>query len=154
MKFRRAAGLVTAGAFAVTLAVAGPLDQLEGAVSGLSNSLGSSGAASALLGGSLLEHLGGGASSRGSPQSVAGVLAFCQAHGWAPSASGTVKDRLTNKLGLKNPAQQNKDYEQGASGLLQDGQGGSFDWSKIKDTVGKRACGGVVDHAASSLPGG
>jgi hypothetical protein len=135
-------------------AQAGALDGLKGAVSGLSGSSGASGAASALSGGSLLDHLGGGATSLASPQNVAGVLAYCQAHGYAPSASQTVKDKLMSKLGLQQPANQTAEYKQGLSGMLQDGKGGSFDLSKVKDTVAKKACGMVADHAASSLLGG
>lgn len=155
MKPRHAVCAVLAAAPFTTLsASAGPLDQLKSALPGLSNSSGSAGAASALSGGSLLEHLGGDASSLGSPQNVAGILAFCQAHGWAPSASGMVKNKLMSKLGLQDPAQRNNDYKQGLAGVLQDGKGGSFDLSKLKNDVGMRACGMVADHAASSLLGG
>lgn len=155
MKFRHALCALFAGLFVTTLtATAGPLDQIKSAIPGLSNSSGSAGAASALPGGSLLEHLGGGASSLGSPQNVAGILGYCQAHGWAPSASETVKNKLMSKLGLQDPAQQDSDYKQGLSGILQNGKGGSFNLSQVKDTVGKRACSMVTDRAASSLLGG
>lgn len=155
MKSRQAACAIAAGLLlAATSAQASALDELKGAVSGLSNSSGSSGAASALSGGSLLDHLGGGAAGLASPQNIAGVLAYCQAHGYAPSASQTVKDKLMSKLGLQQPQNQTAEYKEGLSGMLQDGKGGGFDLSKVKDTVAKKACGMVADHAASSLLGG
>lgn len=144
---------VFAGAAALSfVAVANPLSELKGAVPGLGS--GASEAGGALSGGSLLGELGSGGFSLASPQNVAGVLSYCQSNGYLPSASATVKDKLMSKLGLQSDTEQSSDYEEGAAGILKDAQGGTFDLSKLKDTVGKKACGMVADKASSSLLGG
>lgn len=113
-----------------------------------------SGVVGALGGDSLLGQLGGGGFSLASPQNVLGILSFCQAHGYAPSATETVKDKLMSKFGMGNQTEQSSDYKEGAAGMLKDAQGGTLDMSKLKDVVGKKACGMVADKATSSLLGG
>lgn len=133
-------------------AIANPLSELKSALPGLGS--GASDAGSALSGGSLLGQLGGGGFSIASPQNVAGVLSYCQQNGYLPGASETVKNQLMSKLGLQSDTRQSTDYKEGAAGILKDAQGGSFDLAKLKDTVGKKACGMVADKASSSLLGG
>lgn len=145
-------GAVLAGAAIFSLSAhAGVLDELKSAVPA---SGGASGVAGALGGDSLLGQLGGGGFSLASPQNVMGILSFCQAHGYAPSATQTVKDKLMSKFGLSSQAEQGSDYKEGATGLLKDAQGGTLDLSKLKDAAGKKACGMVADQATSSLLGG
>lgn len=148
--FVMGAVLVGATVFAVS-ANASALDELKSAIPGGS---GASGVAGALGGDSLLGQLGGGGFSLASPQNVLGVLSFCQAHGYAPSATETVKDKLMSKFGMGGQAEQSSDYKEGATGLLKDAQGGTLDLTKLKDIAGRKACGMVADKATSSLLGG
>lgn len=126
----------------------GNLKDVGSHLSGMSNPLkGSTG--TELLGG-----LGSGTFKLGSPQNIAGIMAYCQSHGYAPSATETVKDKLADKLGLRQKSEPGEDYKQGAKGMLKDAQGGTFDLSKLKSSVARQVCKMVADKAMSSLLGG
>ncbi len=104
--------------------------------------------------GSLLSGLASGSTSLASPQNTAGALAYCQQQGYAPDAATTVKDRLLSKIGGQQAASQDSGYMSGLSGILQAGNGGSFDLSKLKDVIGRKVCGAIADRAVSSFLGG
>ncbi len=131
-----AAALAFAGA-----ASAQSLDSLKSAAGNL---LGQKGSTSALP----------SISSLGSAQNAAGVLGYCQSHGYLPSATDTLKDKLLGSLG-GSPAQatQSKGYQQGLGGILQSGNGQSFDLGSLKGTVAKKLCQHVADKAVSSFLG-
>jgi hypothetical protein len=105
-------------------------------------------------GGSLLSGLASGSTSLASPQNAAGALTYCQQQGYAPDAATTVKDRLLSKIGGQSAASQDSGYLSGLSGILQAGDGGSFDLSKLKDVIGRKVCGAIADRAVSSFLGG
>ncbi|GHD50383.1 hypothetical protein GCM10017083_23570 [Thalassobaculum fulvum] len=118
-----------------------------GMLSGQSSSSSSSG-------GSLLSGLSSGSTSLASPQNTAGALAYCQQQGYAPDTATTVKDRLLSKIGGQPAASQDSGYLSGLSGILQAGDGGSFDLSKLKGVIGRKVCGAIADRAVSSFLGG
>lgn len=118
-----------------------------GMLSGQSSSSSSSG-------GSLLSGLSSGSTSLASPQNTAGALTYCQQQGYAPDAATTVKDRLLSKIGGQPAASQDSGYLSGLSGILQAGDGGSFDLSKLKGVIGRKVCGAIADRAVSSFLGG
>ena len=105
-------------------------------------------------GASLLGGLASGSTSLASPQNAAGALAYCQQQGYAPDAASTVKDRLLAKVGGQEKASRDSGYLSGLGGVLQAGDGGSFDLGKLKDAVGKKVCGAIADRAVSSFLGG
>lgn len=105
-------------------------------------------------GGSLLSGLASGSTSLASPQNTAGALAYCQQQGYAPDAATTVKDRLLAKVGGQEQASRDSGYLSGLGGVLQAGDGGSFDLGKLKDIVGSKVCGAIADRAVSSFLGG
>lgn len=105
-------------------------------------------------GGGMLESLSSGSMSLGSAQNAAGVLGYCQEQGYAPDAATTVKDRLLTKVGGQQEASQDSGYLAGMGGMLQGGDGNSFDLTKLKETAGKKACGAIADQAVSSFLGG
>lgn len=142
---------VTAPAAAQTL---NDLSKLGGAA--LS---GQGGAKSALPGtglgdAALLGSLSSGSTSLASPQNAAGALAYCQKQGYAPDAATTVKDKLLSKVGGQQKASQDSGYLAGLGGVLQGGDGSSFDLAKLKDVAGKKVCGAIADRAVSSFLGG
>ena len=131
-----AAALAFAGA-----ASAQSLDSLKGAAGNL---LGQKGSTPALP----------SVSSLGSAQNAAGVLGYCQSHGYLPSAADTLKDKLLGSLGgSPSQATQDKGYQQGLGGVLQSGNGQSFDLGNLKGTVAKQLCQRVADKATSSFLG-
>lgn len=115
---------------------------------------GQSSSSSSSSGGSLLSGLSSGSTSLASPQNTAGALAYCQQQGYAPDAATTVKDRLLSKIGGQPAASQDSDYLSGLSGILQAGDGGSFDLGKLKGVIGRKVCGAIADRAVSSFLGG
>ncbi|MEW9623091.1 DUF2501 domain-containing protein [Rhodanobacter geophilus] len=131
--------LVAALAFAGA-ASAQSLDSLKGTAGNL---LGQKGSTSALP----------SVSSLGSAQNAAGVLGYCQSHGYLPSATDTLKDKLLGKFGGSSQATQDKGYQQGLNGVLQGGNGQSFDLGNLKGTVAKKLCQHVADKATSSFLG-
>lgn len=105
-------------------------------------------------GGSLLSGLTSGSTSLASPQNTAGALAYCQQQGYAPDAATTVKDQLLAKVGGQQAASQDSGYLSGLGGMLQGGDGSSFDLGKLKDVIGTKLCGAIADRAVSSFLGG
>ena len=130
--------LAAALAFAGT-ASAQSLDSLKSAAGGL---LGQHGSTSALP----------SLSSLGSAQNAAGVLGYCQSHGYLPSATDTLKEKLLGKFGGAATAKQDSGYQQGLGGILQAGNGKSFDLGSLKSGLAKQACKHVADKAVSSFP--
>jgi len=90
-------------------------------------------------------------SSLGSAQNAAGVLGYCQSHGYLPSATDTLKEKLLGKFGGSSQAGQDNGYEQGLAGVLQGGNGHSFDLGNLKGTLAKQVCKHVADKAVSSF---
>jgi hypothetical protein len=90
-------------------------------------------------------------SSLGSAQNAAGVLGYCQSHGYLPSAPDTLKEKLLGKFGGSSQATQDSGYKQGLSGVLQGGNGQSFDLGNLKGTLAKQMCKHVADKAVSSF---
>ena len=132
--------LVSALAFA-SAASAQSLDSLKSAAGDL---LGQKGTSSALP----------SVSSLGSAQNAAGVLGYCQSHGYLPSATDTLKEKLLGKFGGgAGEAAQDKGYQQGLGGILQGGNGQSFNLGDLKGTLAKKLCKHVADKAVSSFLG-
>lgn len=131
---------------------AGPLDSLKGSAAGALGSSGKTGGG-LLDGGGLAGTLGGGSLGLGSMQNVAGIMGWCQSHGYAPSASEMVKDRLLDKLGLDNRPDETEDYQQGVAGILKDAKGGQVNLSSLRNVAGKQACSTIADEAMSSMLG-
>lgn len=92
-------------------------------------------------------------SSLGSAQNAAGVLGYCQSHGYLPSATDTLKEKLLGKFGGTTAATQDKGYQQGLAGMLHGGDGQSFDLGNLKGTLAKKLCKHVADKAVSSFLG-
>ncbi|HEX7381351.1 MAG TPA: DUF2501 domain-containing protein [Nevskiaceae bacterium] len=147
----RATTLMLAFTLLPLAASAGPLGSLDRTATKLGESAAS---LSNPSNGSLLQQLGSGSFQPASLQNLAGVLGYCQKEGYAPSTTDVVKNKLLGKLGVDNQPTRSTEYQQGLSGVLQDAQGGHFDLSTLKATVGKRVCGALVDKASSSLLGG
>jgi hypothetical protein len=91
--------------------------------------------------------------SLGSAQNAAGVLGYCQSHGYLPSTTDTLKNKLLGSLGAPAQAKQDAGYQQGLSGVLQGGDGQSFNLASLKGTVAKKLCEGVANKAAARLLG-
>lgn len=122
--------------------------------SGNANASSSTGMLMRAGGGLLLQQLLSGNFKLGSIQNVAGVLGYCKKQGYAPSATEMAKEKLLDKLGLQQPPTQSESYQNGLMGILQSAQGGTFNFSTLKDMVGKRACKAVADRAVASFLGG
>lgn len=146
--------LLIVGAVAVpSLASASAFDNLKKGASGLMNSSNSTQSQSSLGATSLLQQLGSGSFNLGSMQNVAGVLGYCQQHGYTKSATEQVKNTLLSKIGGQSQAQQSPAYQQGLSGMLQGGQGKQFSLTSLKDQIGTRVCGAIAHQAMSSFLG-
>jgi len=89
----------------------------------------------------------------GSAGNAAGVVEYCMKNNFLGGDAAGVKDQLMGKVnagGEKDKA----DYADGAKGLLKTGDGKSVDIGKIggmKESVTKKACSSVLDHAKSLL---
>jgi len=89
----------------------------------------------------------------GSAGNAAGVVEYCMKNNFLGSDAGGIKDQLMGKVnagGEKDKA----DYADGAKGLLKTGDGKSVDIGQIgsmKQSVTKKACASVLDHAKSLL---
>jgi len=93
-------------------------------------------------------------SSLGSARNAAGVLGYCQSHGYLPSASDTLKDKLLGKFGGgTTAATQDKGYQPGLGGVLQGGDGQTFNLGSLKGTLARKLCQHVADKATSSFIG-
>lgn len=132
--------LVTALVFAAT-ASAQNLDALKGAAGNL---LGQKSAPTSAL---------PSLSSLGSAQNAAGVLGYCQSHGYLPSATETLRNKLLGSLGAPAQAKQDAGYQQGLSGMLQGGDGQSLNLASLKGTIAKKLCQSVADKATAHFLG-
>lgn len=131
-------------AAALSLATAASAQDLDSLKSAAGNLLGQKGTSSALP----------SLSSLGSAQNAAGVLGYCQSHGYLPSATDTLKEKLLGKFGGgTTAAKQDKGYQQGLGGILHGGDGQSFDLGSLKGTLAKKLCKHVADKAVSSFIG-
>ena len=89
----------------------------------------------------------------GSAGNAAGVVEYCMKNNFLGSDAGGVKDQLMSKVsggGEKDKT----DYADGAKGLLKTGDGKSVDIGQLgsmKQSVTKKACASVLDHAKSLL---
>ena len=89
----------------------------------------------------------------GSAGNAAGVVEYCMKNNFLGGDAAGVKDQLMGKVnagGEKDKA----DYADGAKGLLKTGDGKSVDIGQIgsmKQSVTKKACASVLDHAKSLL---
>lgn len=154
MNRRHLATVLVAGALALpSLAAASAFDNLKQSASGLMNSANATQSQSAAGSGTLLRQLGTGSFSLASMQNVAGVLGYCQKHGYTQSATERVKNTLLSKLGGRSEAEKSAGYQQGLSGVLESGQGSRFNLASLKDQIGTRVCGAVADQAVSSFLG-
>ncbi|MGE4338536.1 MAG: DUF2501 domain-containing protein [Pigmentiphaga sp.] len=117
-------------------------------------SLGGLGAASGLgnlgsLGGLGLPAIGGDTASN-----AAGILQYCVQNRYLGAAGAQgVKDQLLGKLGMSTPAAQQQDagFQQGLAGLLQGGDGSTFNLSGLQDQLKEKACDYVLDNVTSFL---
>ncbi|HSE11930.1 MAG TPA: DUF2501 domain-containing protein [Rudaea sp.] len=89
----------------------------------------------------------------GTAGNAAGIIEYCMKNNFLGGGAGGVKDQLMGKIsggGEKDKA----DYADGANGLLKTGDGQSVDIGKLgsmKQSVTKKACASVLDHAKSLL---
>jgi len=116
--------------------------------------LGGLGAASGLGGLGSLGGLGLPAIGSGTASNAAGILQYCiQNRYLGASGAQGVKDQLLGKLGMSTPAAQQQDsgFQQGLGGLLQGGDGSSFNLAGLQDQLKEKACGYVLDNVTSFL---
>lgn len=131
---------------AQSLGGGGTSTQSSGGLGGLLGGGSGSSAAGSALG---LPSLSGGTAGN-----AAGVLQYCIQNKYLGGTDATsVKDNLLNKVGLGSPQKQQQDtsYQQGLSGMLSGGSGGSFDLSKVKSDIKDKACNYVLEHASSLM---
>lgn len=89
----------------------------------------------------------------GSAGNAAGVIEYCMKNNFLGGGAGGVKDQLMGKVNAGGESDK-ADYADGAKGLLKTGDGKSVDIGKIggmKESVTKKACASVLDHAKSLL---
>ncbi len=87
------------------------------------------------------------------PSNIAGLLQYCVQNNYLSSATaGAAQSGLLAKI---PGAQQSSDYTAGSSGLLQTGNGKSFDLGSVtgdlKSQVASKVCDAVLQHAQSLL---
>jgi len=99
--------------------------------------------------------LGGGVPSvsQADPSNIAGLLQYCVQNNYL---SGTTAGTTQSGLAAKIPGvQQSSDYTAGSSGLLQTGNGKSFDLGSVtgdlKSQVAKKVCDAALQQAKSLL---
>lgn len=145
---RMALAAIALGLASLGQAHAISIDGLKEKASGMiSNGSGGQGA-------SLLSSLSSGSFDFSSMQNAAGVLSYCQENGYLGSAGDIAKKQLMGKLGMEDESSEDSGFLQGAKGILQGGDGQSFDLGRLKDQVGEKACGLLADQATSSFLGG
>jgi len=130
------------------IAAAQSLDALKGQAGDLLGA-GQSGGGASLLGG-----LGSGAINPSSAQNVAGVLGYCQQHGYLKSGTAAIKDKLLSKFGGQSQVSQDPGYQQGLGGLLQGGGGQRFDLGSLKGKLAEQVCKKIGEKAVASFLGG
>jgi len=97
----------------------------------------------------------------GSAGNAAGVVEFCVKNNFlGGDAASSVKDKLMGKVTGSDATDTDKaDYSDGAKGLVKTGDGKSIDLGSLgggqmgglKDSLTKKACSSVLDHAQSFL---
>jgi hypothetical protein len=122
------------------------MDQLKGAVGA-----GQGGGAGGALGG-----LTGGlpSVSQASPSNTAGVLQYCVRNNYVSGgAASSVKDSIVSKVTGSGQGANDSGFKAGSSGLLQTGNGQSFNLSGggLKSDVTHKVCDMVLQHAKSLL---
>ncbi|KEZ76325.1 DUF2501 domain-containing protein [Salinisphaera hydrothermalis] len=135
------------------LASANAFDHLKQSASSLMNSSGMTQNQNAVGSATLLRELGSGSFNLASPQNVAGVLGYCEKHGYAQSATQQVKNSLLSKIGGRTSAEKSAGFQQGLSGVLESGQGNRFNLTGLEDRIGSRVCGAIAHRALSSFLG-
>ena len=89
----------------------------------------------------------------GSAGNAAGVIEYCMKNNFLGGDAGGIKDQLMGKVTGGGETEKN-DYADGAKGLLKTGEGKSVDIGQLgsmKESVTKKACKSVLDHAKSFL---
>jgi len=89
----------------------------------------------------------------GSVGNAAGVVEYCMKNNFLGSDAGGLKDQLMGKV-TGEDEKQKTDYADGAKGLLKTHDGKSVDIGQLgsmKESVTKKACKSVLDHAKSFL---
>ena len=84
---------------------------------------------------------------------AAGIVEYCMKNNFLGGDAAGVKDQLMSKVSGGGESEKS-DYADGAKGLLKTGDGGNVDIAKIgsmKQSVTKKACASVLDHAKSLL---
>ncbi|MET0226764.1 MAG: DUF2501 domain-containing protein [Dokdonella sp.] len=97
----------------------------------------------------------------GSAGNAAGVVEFCVKNSFlGGDAASSVHDQLIGKVSGSDASENDKaDYADGAKGLVKTGDGKSLDLGSLgggqlgglKDSLTKKACASVLDHAKSFL---
>jgi hypothetical protein len=85
---------------------------------------------------------------------AAGVLQYCVKRKYlGGDAASAVSDKLLASTGLSTPAQAEEDagYQSGLGGLLQGGDGKSFSFDSVPDTLKDQACDQVLERASSLI---
>jgi len=89
----------------------------------------------------------------GSAGNAAGVVEYCMKNNFLGGDAAGVKDQLMSKVSGGGESEKT-DYADGAKGLLKTGDGKSVDIGQLgsmKQSVTKKACASVLDHAKSLL---
>jgi hypothetical protein len=89
----------------------------------------------------------------GSAGNAAGVIEYCMKNNFLGGGAGGIKDQLMGKVSGGGESGK-ADYAEGAKGLLKTGDGNSIDIGKLgnyKQSVTKKACSSVLEHASSLL---
>jgi hypothetical protein len=84
---------------------------------------------------------------------AAGIVEYCMKNSFLGGDAAGVKDQLMSKVSGGGESEKT-DYADGAKGLLKTGDGGNVDIAKIgsmKQSVTKKACASVLNHAKSLL---
>lgn len=137
------------------LALAGSASAID--LKGLKDSLGNGSQATGQSGsqGAGLGALGGlslPAISGDSAGNAAGVLEYCVKRKYlSGDAVASVKDKLLSRYGVggSGEAQQDAGYQSGLQGVLQGGDGKSFNLDSVSGKVKDKACDYVLEHASS-----
>jgi Protein of unknown function (DUF2501) len=89
----------------------------------------------------------------GSAGNAAGVVEYCMKNNFLGGDAAGVKDQLMSKVSGGGETEK-ADYADGAKGLLKTGDGKSVDIGQLgsmKQSVTKKACASVLDHAKALL---
>jgi hypothetical protein len=89
----------------------------------------------------------------GSAGNAAGIVEYCMKNNFLGGDAAGVKDQLMSKVSGGGETEK-ADYADGAKGLLKTGDGKSVDIGQLgsmKQSVTKKACASVLDHAKSLL---